>query len=56
MKEDTILKVLPWDIRSIIQKEKLEFEKAVFYRDRLGLLREVQSQQAIYKLKGEADN
>lgn len=34
---------------------KLEFEKAVFYRDRLGLLREVQSQQAIYKLKGEAD-
>ena len=26
MKEDTILKVLPWDIRSIIQKEKLEFE------------------------------
>ncbi|MCJ8145614.1 excinuclease ABC subunit UvrC [Acinetobacter sp. A3.8] len=35
--------------------EKLEFEKAVFYRDRLGLLREVQSQQAIYKLKGEAD-
>lgn len=35
--------------------EKLEFEKAVFYRDRLGLLREVQSQQAIYKIKGEAD-
>ena len=26
MKEDTILKVLPWDVRSIIQKEKLEFE------------------------------
>ena len=35
--------------------QKLEFEKAVFYRDRLGLLREVQSQQAIYKIKGEAD-
>ncbi len=35
--------------------EALEFEKAVFYRDRMALLREVQSQQAIYKLKGEAD-
>lgn len=35
--------------------EKLEFEKAVFYRDRLALLREVQAQQAVYKVKGEAD-
>lgn len=35
--------------------EALEFEKAVFYRDRMALLRDVQSQQAIYKLKGEAD-
>ncbi|ANF80847.1 excinuclease ABC subunit C [Acinetobacter sp. NCu2D-2] len=35
--------------------EKLEFEKAVFYRDRMGLLRDVQAQQAIYKVKGEAD-
>ncbi|WP_263576649.1 excinuclease ABC subunit UvrC [Acinetobacter pseudolwoffii] len=35
--------------------EVLEFEKAVFYRDRMALLRDVQSQQAIYKLKGEAD-
>ena len=35
--------------------EALEFEKAVFYRDRMTLLRDVQSQQAIYKLKGEAD-
>ncbi|WP_273779384.1 excinuclease ABC subunit UvrC [Acinetobacter sp. GSS19] len=35
--------------------EQLEFEKAVFYRDRLGLLREVQAQQAVYKIKGEAD-
>lgn len=35
--------------------ERLEFEKAVFYRDRLGLLREVQAQQAVYKIKGEAD-
>lgn len=35
--------------------EQLEFEKAVFYRDRLGLLREVQAQQAVYKVKGEAD-
>lgn len=35
--------------------EALEFEKAVFYRDRMALLREVQAQQAIYKVKGEAD-
>ncbi|MCO8095217.1 excinuclease ABC subunit UvrC [Acinetobacter lwoffii] len=35
--------------------EALEFEKAVFYRDRMALLRDVQSQQAIYRLKGEAD-
>lgn len=35
--------------------EKLEFEKAVFYRDRLSLLREVQAQQAVFKVKGEAD-
>ena len=35
--------------------EALEFEKAVFYRDRMGLLRDVQAQQAIYKVKGEAD-
>lgn len=35
--------------------EALEFEKAVFYRDRMALLRDVQAQQAIYKLKGEAD-
>lgn len=35
--------------------EQLEFEKAVFYRDRIALLRDVQAQQAIYKVKGEAD-
>lgn len=35
--------------------EKLDFESAVFYRDRLSLLREVQAQQAVYKIKGEAD-
>ncbi|WP_432209512.1 excinuclease ABC subunit UvrC, partial [Acinetobacter variabilis] len=35
--------------------ENLEFEKAVFYRDRMALLRDVQAQQAIYKVKGEAD-
>lgn len=34
---------------------ELEFEKAVFYRDRLSLLREVQAQQAVFKVKGEAD-
>lgn len=38
-----------------IAAEALEFEKAVFYRDRMGLLRDVQAQQAIYKVKGEAD-
>ena len=35
--------------------EALEFEKAVFYRDRMALLRDVQAQQAIYRVKGEAD-
>ncbi|XID74684.1 excinuclease ABC subunit UvrC [Alkanindiges sp. WGS2144] len=35
--------------------EQLKFEEAVFYRDRIGLLREVQAQQAVYKVKGEAD-
>ncbi|SEL63831.1 excinuclease ABC subunit UvrC [Acinetobacter sp. DSM 11652] len=35
--------------------DALEFEKAVFYRDRMALLRDVQTQQAIYKVKGEAD-
>ena len=35
--------------------EDLRFEEAVFYRDRVGLLREVQAQQAVYKVKGEAD-
>ncbi|MEB3753201.1 excinuclease ABC subunit UvrC [Acinetobacter sp. MD2(2019)] len=35
--------------------EQLEFEKAVFYRDRLALLREIGAQQAVYKIKGEAD-
>jgi excinuclease ABC subunit C len=33
----------------------LAFEKAMFYRDRMALLRDVQAQQAIYKVKGEAD-
>ncbi|MFW1806288.1 UvrB/UvrC motif-containing protein, partial [Acinetobacter baumannii] len=32
-----------------------EFEKAVVYRDRLSLLREVQAQQAVFKVKGDAD-
>lgn len=38
-----------------VAAEHLEFEKAVFYRDRLGLLRDVQAQQAVYRIKGEAD-
>lgn len=33
--------------------EALEFEKAVFYRDRLALLRDVQANQAIYKIKAK---
>ena len=46
--------------QELIQKmeaaaEALEFEKAVFYRDRMALLRDVQGQQAIYRVKGEAD-
>lgn len=46
--------------QELIQKmeaaaENLEFEKAVFFRDRLGLLRDVAAQQAVYKVKGEAD-
>ncbi len=35
--------------------ENLQFEKASVYRDQLAMLREVQSRQAIYKVKGEAD-
>ncbi|KAA8733686.1 excinuclease ABC subunit UvrC [Acinetobacter qingfengensis] len=35
--------------------QSYEFEKAAFFRDRLSLLREVQSQQAVYRVKGEAD-
>lgn len=35
--------------------QKLEFEQAMFYRDRLALLREVSAQQAVYRVKGEAD-
>lgn len=35
--------------------EALDFEKAVFYRDQLSMLREVQSRQAVYTVEGEAD-
>lgn len=35
--------------------EQLDFEQAVFYRDRLATLRDVQAQQAVYNFKGEAD-
>lgn len=35
--------------------EALNFEQAVLYRDQLAMLREVQSRQAVYKVKGEAD-
>ena len=35
--------------------EALDFEKAVFYRDQLSMLREVQAKQAVYTVEGEAD-
>jgi excinuclease ABC subunit C len=35
--------------------EALDFEQAALYRDQLGMLREVQAQQAVYTVKGEAD-
>ena len=35
--------------------EELDFEKAVFYRDQLSMLREVQARQAVYTVQGEAD-
>lgn len=35
--------------------EALEFEQAVLYRDQLSMLREVQAQQAVYTVKGDAD-
>lgn len=46
--------------QDLIQKmeqaaEQLQFEQAVFYRDRLATLRDIQAQQAVYKIKGEAD-
>ncbi len=35
--------------------DKLDFEQAVFYRDQLSMLREVQARQAVYTVQGEAD-
>ena len=35
--------------------DALDFEKAVFYRDQLSMLREVQARQAVYTVEGEAD-
>lgn len=61
---DNSLRFLRGDTRELNQEligkmeqaaNALEFEKAVFYRDRMALLREVQAQQAVYKIKGEAD-
>ncbi|WP_180028652.1 excinuclease ABC subunit UvrC [Acinetobacter sp. YH16032] len=61
---DNSIRFLQGDTRELNQEliakmeaaaEALEFEKAVFYRDRMALLRDVQTQQAIYKVKGEAD-
>lgn len=58
------LKFLKGDTRELNQElaanmeqaaERLDFESAVFYRDRLSLLREVQAQQAVYTYQGEAD-
>ncbi len=61
---DNSLRFLRGDTRELNQEligkmeqaaTELAFEKAVFYRDRMALLREVQAQQAVYKIKGEAD-
>ncbi|MCO8045732.1 excinuclease ABC subunit UvrC [Acinetobacter bohemicus] len=61
---DNSIRFLRGDTRELNQEliakmeaaaENLEFEKAVFFRDRMALLRDVQAQQAIYKVKGEAD-
>lgn len=61
---DNSIRFLQGDTRELNQEliakmeaaaDALEFEKAVFYRDRMALLRDVQTQQAIYKVKGEAD-
>lgn len=35
--------------------EELNFEQAVFYRDQLTMIRDVQAKQAVYTVKGEAD-
>lgn len=35
--------------------EALDFEKAAMYRDQLSMLRNVQAQQAVYTVQGEAD-
>jgi len=34
---------------------RLEFEQAALYRDQLTMLRDIQAQQAVYTLKGDAD-
>lgn len=46
--------------QQLIQKmeqsaENLDFEQAVFYRDQLAMLQDVQAKQAVYTVKGEAD-
>ncbi|MDO4894924.1 excinuclease ABC subunit UvrC [Moraxella sp.] len=35
--------------------QNLNFEQAVFYRDRLTMISELQAQQAVFRLEGEAD-
>lgn len=35
--------------------EKLDFEKAAYYRDQLTMLRQVQAKQAVFQVQGEAD-
>ncbi|MEC7118910.1 MAG: excinuclease ABC subunit UvrC [Pseudomonadota bacterium] len=38
-----------------VSSEQLAFEQAALYRDQLSMLREIQAQQAVYTVRGEAD-
>ncbi|UNU74317.1 excinuclease ABC subunit UvrC [Moraxella nasovis] len=35
--------------------EAMDFERAIFYRDKIAMLTEMQARQAVYRLSGEAD-
>ena len=61
---DNTIRFLKGDSRELNQKlihmmeeasDQLNFEQAAIYRDQMSMLREVQAQQAVYTIKGEAD-